>query len=91
MQYLIIIFSLISRPEDVDGVYSFILDNFNRHYNGSRAPFGFYVHAAWFDKNPNNFAAYKKFVDYLGNLTDVYIVSKLINDIILYILAERKK
>jgi len=61
-------------PDDVDGIYNFILRNFNEQYQGNRAPFGFYVHAAWFEQRENAFAAYLKFVDHLQTLPDVYAV-----------------
>ncbi|KAK4877639.1 hypothetical protein RN001_010145 [Aquatica leii] len=65
----------INIPTDVNGIVEFMKTNFNRHYNGSRSPFGFYVHAAWFNKNPIYFEAYQKFLDYLNTIEDVYLVS----------------
>ncbi|KAK9739762.1 Transmembrane amino acid transporter protein [Popillia japonica] len=67
--------SCIFVPTDTQGVLDFIKRNFHRHYDNNRAPFGFYVHAAWFLRNPNNFEAYLQFLDYLESLNDVYIVS----------------
>lgn len=52
-----------------------MIGNFNRSYRTNRAPFGFYVHSAWFDIAPHHFPAYIKFIDYLQTLKDVYIVS----------------
>lgn len=68
-------FSVYFSPEDVDGLFKFMTDNFNVQYKGNRAPFGFYIHAAWFALNENNFLAYKKFIDYVLTLKDAYIVS----------------
>lgn len=59
----------------MEGAYEFFVQSFERHYKGNRAPFGFYVHAALFGLNPNYFEAYKKFVNYITSLPDVYIVS----------------
>ncbi|KRT81890.1 hypothetical protein AMK59_5681 [Oryctes borbonicus] len=67
--------SCIFVPTDTNGILEFMKSNFLRHYNNNRAPFGFYVHAAWFLRNPNNFEAYLLFLDYLQSLSDVYIVS----------------
>lgn len=50
-------------------------ENFHRVYNDNRAPFGIYLHAAWFLVNDNHLPAYKEFLDYLDDLPDVYFVS----------------
>lgn len=65
-------------PEDVDGLFKWMVDNFNTQYNGNRAPFGFYIHAAWFQLSDAHYEAYKKFVQYINEKKDVYIVSILI-------------
>ncbi|KAF5278966.1 hypothetical protein FQA39_LY05644 [Lamprigera yunnana] len=62
-------------PTILDDLLEFIKTNFNRHYMGTRSPFGFYVHASWFDSSPIHFEAYKKFLDYLGGIDDVFVVS----------------
>ena len=50
--------------------------NFLRHYQSNKAPFGVYLQAnAWFQAASYNFAAYLQFLDYIGTLDDVYIVS----------------
>ena len=44
-------FTLSSIPEsqDPEDYYNMLKKNFDRSYNGrTRAPFGLYVHAAWF-------------------------------------------
>jgi len=61
-------------PSDSANITQWIIDNFNTNYNGDKAPFGFYVHATWLSINPEHLEAYKKFVDYLQTLPDVYIV-----------------
>ncbi|XP_022911775.2 chitin deacetylase 7-like [Onthophagus taurus] len=62
-------------PDNAPELLELMKSNFQRHYTSNKAPFGFYIHAAWFDKNPVNFEAYKQFLDYLGTLNDVYIVT----------------
>lgn len=62
-------------PKDVQGLLKFMKDNFHMQYDKNRAPFGFYVHAAWFVAQNNHFEAYKLFIDYLLSLKDVYIVN----------------
>lgn len=52
-----------------------MINNFKQHYNSNRAPFGFYVHAAWFLSQENAFEAYLNFLDYLQDLDDVIITS----------------
>ncbi|KAF4525365.1 hypothetical protein B566_EDAN014803 [Ephemera danica] len=58
-----------------DDVFNFMKENFDRHYTGWREPFGVFLHAAWFQANETRFAGYEQFLDYLGGLNDVYIVS----------------
>ncbi|KAJ3661997.1 hypothetical protein Zmor_006366 [Zophobas morio] len=66
----------VNIPEDdADALSQWFIDNFNIQYNGNRAPFGFYVHAAYFNVNPLRLDAYKKFVDYLQGLDDVFLVT----------------
>ena len=49
--------------------------NFDRAYNGTtRAPFGLYMHAAWFFGNEWRYTGYKQFIEYLVSLNDVWIV-----------------
>lgn len=51
-----------------------MVENFNRNYLTNKAPFGFFVHSAWFMVGQNHFAAFVKFIDYLQGLPDVYLV-----------------
>lgn len=71
----IVIKILYYSPTEVDELVDFFIENFNREYKGNRAPFGFYVHAAWFLKGDHHFEAYVKFIDYLQSLPDVYLVN----------------
>lgn len=60
---------------DADGVYEFLLKNFEQRYNGNRAPFGFYVHASWFFRNEAYFQGYLKFIEHVQSLENAFIVS----------------
>jgi len=62
-------------PDTLDDVYNWILKHFNRHYETNRAPFGFFVHSAWFDRGINNFDALRKFLVHVNSLPDVYITT----------------
>ncbi|XP_068146774.1 chitin deacetylase 7 [Drosophila tropicalis] len=63
-------------PEDnIDDLVDWMLENFNRHYEGNRAPFGMYLHAAWFARGRNYFAAFRKFIHKLRTYPDVYLTS----------------
>ena len=78
------------RPEDdtPEHVFSMLMRNFNRVYRGeedelgnfiegSRAPWGLYMHAAWFFGQPWHYDGYKMFIAEITNNTaypDVYIV-----------------
>ncbi|KAH8297340.1 hypothetical protein KR044_010510 [Drosophila immigrans] len=59
--------------DDVNALFEWMLENFNRHYQSNRAPFGMYLHAAWFSRGRNNFAAFKKFMHHLSTYPDVYM------------------
>jgi len=77
-------------PEDAtkEHVYSMLMKNFNRTYRGeadelgifregTRAPWGLYMHAAWFFGQPWHYEGYKMFIQEITNATnypDVYIV-----------------
>lgn len=43
-------------------------------YKSNKAPFGFYVHSAWFSADLIRLDAYIQFIDYLQTLDDVYLV-----------------
>ena len=56
---------------------NFFMDNFERHYNSSKAPFGLYASSLWFlaHNSTQRLQAFMDFLDYLGSLEDVYIVT----------------
>ena len=56
---------------------AFFVDNFERHYNNSKAPFGLYASSLWFlsHNSTQRLQAFMDFLDYLGSLEDVYIVT----------------
>jgi hypothetical protein len=66
-------------PETREDTLALLKRNFQRHYNGNKAPFGVFTHAAYFfgDTQPplERKLGYADFLDYLGTLNDVYIVS----------------
>lgn len=51
-----------------------MISNFHRIYDSNRAPFGVHLHAAWFSRGENTFAAFKKFLEYMLEQDDVYLV-----------------
>ncbi|XP_053620303.1 chitin deacetylase 8-like [Plodia interpunctella] len=69
--------SCLGIPSTEDEWYQFILENFERHYLGNRAPFGFYIHE-WYirdDVNPHVRRALRRFLDLINNLYDVFMVN----------------
>ena len=63
-------------PQNQQQVYDLLVANFERHYNGNRAPFGIYLHVAWFfDTTKNRIEGLLQFLDYAANLQDTYIVT----------------
>ncbi|CAB3369415.1 Hypothetical predicted protein [Cloeon dipterum] len=65
----------VSGATGANELLEFIKTNFHRHYDNYREPFGFYVHAAWFNTNSTNYEAFKMFLDYVGTLNDAYVVT----------------
>jgi len=49
-------------PEDPKQVFDMLMRNFARVYNGNRAPWGLYMHAAWFFGSPWHFEGYSMFL-----------------------------
>ncbi|KAL0860476.1 hypothetical protein ABMA27_009857 [Loxostege sticticalis] len=65
---------------DEDGWFRFIVGNFERHYLGNRAPFGFFVHEWYINNNPAIRRAFIRFLDMINNLHDVFMVNT--NDVV---------
>ena len=61
-------------PGDADEVYQLLMNNFKRHYETNRAPFGMYYHSAWFIHN-YHMEGFKKFLDTVLAMPDVWIVT----------------
>jgi len=59
-----------------DSIYNMLMKNFDRAYNGyTRSPIGIYIHSAWFVyTNSWHFEGYKKFLDHIMAMDDVWIV-----------------
>ncbi|KAL0860475.1 hypothetical protein ABMA27_009856 [Loxostege sticticalis] len=60
---------------DEDGWFRFIVSNFERHYLGNRAPFGYFVHEGHLSSNPAVKRAFIRFLDMINNLHDVFMVN----------------
>ncbi|XP_059056288.1 chitin deacetylase 8-like [Achroia grisella] len=60
---------------DEEGWFQFILTNFERHYLGNRAPFGYYIHAWYLSVNPAVERALNRFLDLINNLNDAFLVN----------------
>ncbi|XP_037303132.1 chitin deacetylase 8-like [Manduca sexta] len=61
--------------EDENAWFAFIMQNFERHYFGNRAPFGFYVHEGYIRAYPAVQRAFVRFLDTINNLNDVFMVN----------------
>jgi peptidoglycan/xylan/chitin deacetylase (PgdA/CDA1 family) len=57
--------------------YDLLMDNFKRSYNGNRAPFGLYVHAAWFIQGTHSghWDGYLQFIREIIQKKDVFFVT----------------
>ncbi|CAH2058121.1 unnamed protein product, partial [Iphiclides podalirius] len=60
---------------DEEAWFKFILTNFERHYLGNRAPFGFYVHEWYIRVYPAVQRALVRFLDLVNNLNDAFMVT----------------
>jgi len=75
-----------TQPEDPNQVYHMLMKNFKRVYEGdldfdgelvegNRAPWGLYMHAAWFFGDYAwHYEGYKKFIQEIASYPDVWIV-----------------
>lgn len=61
--------------EDEEAWYRFILTNFERHYLGSRAPFGFFIHEWYLSTYPAVYRAMERFLNLVNSLNDAFMVS----------------
>lgn len=67
-------------PKTANKTFELLKTNFERHYQGNKAPFGIYAHSGWLYGTDSKEVrerglGYLKFVEWLNNLEDVYIVS----------------
>ena len=63
-------------PFTEDQWLGFLTTNFFDHYNTTRSPFGIYAHAAWFQGWLQRQNAMKQFLDMIGDMDDVYVVTQ---------------
>ena len=67
--------SIFRGNENADDVYNMLKKNFDKAYNGkTRAPIGFYTHAAWFFGYDYRFEGYKRILEEITQLPDVWVV-----------------
>lgn len=65
-----------SRPANEQETFDYLKMNFDRHFNSNRAPFILSQTAtAWFNSAPYIFPGFLRFLQYVNNLEQVYIVS----------------
>lgn len=66
---------IIPESQDPLVVKDMLMRNFERSYNGkTRAPFGLYVHAAWFFGQEFRYQGYKLFLEEILKRKDVWVV-----------------
>nr|QRN76671.1 silk gland uncharacterized conserved 2 [Tineola bisselliella] len=61
--------------DDEDAWFRFIVRNFERHYLGNRAPFGFFIHEWYLTVYPKVERALERFMDMINNMHDVFMVN----------------
>ncbi|KAL4716750.1 hypothetical protein ACJJTC_001906 [Scirpophaga incertulas] len=69
--------SCFSSPPQNDATawFEFIKQNFNRHYQGNRSPFGFFIHEWYLRTYPAVTSALIQFLDYINSIPDVFMVN----------------
>ncbi|KAL4716782.1 hypothetical protein ACJJTC_001938 [Scirpophaga incertulas] len=60
---------------DADAWFEFISANFERHYKGNRAPFGFFIHEWYLSTYPQVKLGLAKFLDSINKIPDVFMVN----------------
>ncbi|XP_028177106.1 uncharacterized protein LOC114364947 [Ostrinia furnacalis] len=60
---------------DEQAWFEFIVGNFERHYLGNRAPFGYFVHEWYLRAYPAVQRAVARFLDMINNIPDVFMVN----------------
>lgn len=64
-------------PITEDQWFELLEVNFYAHYHGNRSPFGIHAHAAaWFFLRPERVNAMNRFLDKIGSMSDVYVVTQ---------------
>ena len=63
-----------SNPTDEESVYKMLLNNFHRHYDSNRAPFGLFYHSAWFN-TAHHRKGFMKFLDEIMSKDDVFVTT----------------
>ncbi|XP_035219903.1 chitin deacetylase 7-like [Stegodyphus dumicola] len=61
-------------PETEEDTFTYLMDNFHRHYYTSKAPFPVFLHEAWL-RNENRLKGYLAFLDNVLKMNDVFVVS----------------
>lgn len=56
-------------------ITNWLIGEFERYYNTTRAPLTLMINSAWFILTENSLEAYVKFLDYLGTKPEVFLVS----------------
>lgn len=57
------------------GTLQFLQDNFRRHYDTNRAPFGIFLHASWFRRKEGNLEGLMDFLQEMSQMKDVWVIS----------------
>lgn len=58
-----------------NATFSMLMENFNYTYYGNRVPLGLYMHAGWFQRDPDHWEGYLKFLDEIRKKDNVYILT----------------
>ena len=63
-------------PTTEEGWFELLMDNFENHYYGNRAPFEVHATPAWYFMTGNPLQAFNTFLDKIQSLPEVYIVTQ---------------
>ncbi|KAL4716743.1 hypothetical protein ACJJTC_001899 [Scirpophaga incertulas] len=65
------------RSDDADEWFMYFTRNFERHYMGNRAPFGFFIHEWYLRAFPAATRGLILFLDSINNIPDVFMVNSI--------------
>ncbi|XP_026316030.1 uncharacterized protein LOC113227352 [Hyposmocoma kahamanoa] len=68
--------TFVPRYDDEEGWFQFIMQNFERHYLGTRSPFEVFISQGLIATDPAIFNALERFIEFITRLPNAFMVNK---------------